>query len=128
MTDKLVTGFKLVSGEEVIFHGIRSGKFGEIFNIPATVKIGAAEEWNMFGHLVGNPFLIVFPDPHMGKGYRLEPWPRMRRWKTCDEIFVKDRDVMFQLMTVEIDEEILELYDKVLSDQVWRIEHEVPVG
>ena len=115
----LITGFKLVSGEEIIFQGIRSGAFGEIFKIPAAVKIGAADEWNMFGHLIGNPFLLIPPAPHMGDAWRLEPWPRMRRKGTCEELFVKDRDVMYQMMTVEIDEDILTLYHKVLADQRW---------
>ena len=127
----LVTGFKLVSGEEIIFKGIQTGQFGQIFNIPKAVMLGGGEaDWNMFGHLVGNPFIIIAPEAHVGKAWRLEPFPRMRRWKTCDEIFIKDRDVMFQMMTVEIDEDILALYDKVLEDQKWRVEHEVadPLG
>lgn len=116
----LVTGFKLVTGEEIVFTGIRSEQFGKIFDIPPAVKIAGAEEWSMFGHLIGDPYVVIPSEPHMGRAWRLEPWPRIRRPGTCDEIFVKDRDVMFQLMTTEIDTEVLELYSRTVAASKWR--------
>ena len=122
MTDEiLVTGFKLTSGEEVIFKGVQTGTFAEIYDLPATGLMGDVAV--TFGHLVADPFVLIPPAPHMGSAWRLEPWPRMRRAGTCDQIFIKDRDVMFQLMTPEIDPEIIALYYKALDDQKWTEEH-----
>ena len=123
MTDELVTAFILVSGQEVIFKGVRSGNFAELYDMPKLAQTTMGEIAQTPGHIIQNPFVAIPPAPHMGSGWRLEPWPRIRRWGTCGEFFVANKDVMFQLMTTEIDEEILALYYKVLADQKWREDH-----
>ena len=117
--EKLVTAFIMVSGQEIIFRGIKSGNFADLYDVPKLALASMGELANMPGHIIGDPYVVTAPEPHMGKAWRLEPWPRIRRKGTCEEFFVKDRDVMFQLMTTEIDEDLLALYDQVLTGARW---------
>jgi len=105
-----ISAFKMSSGEEVLFVGIRTGKLAQMVGAPKSVADRL--EHNPFGHLISHPYVVV---NRADGGLNLKRWPTVAAFGTCQQIFVPDRDVTFQLVEAEIDPVVLNFYRRLLA-------------
>lgn len=105
-----VNAFKMSSGEEVLFVGIQTGKLAQMMG--ASQSAADCLEHNPLGHMISRPYQAV---RRSDGGFDLKRWPSIAAFGTCQEIFVPDRDVTFQLLEHEIDPPVLDYYRRVLA-------------
>lgn len=105
-----ISGFKMSSGEEIIFIGVDSGTLSSLVGVPESVK--QLIDVDPFGHMIRRPYIIL----HQYDGsVQLERWPRFAQPGTCQEIFVPDKDVTFQMTTDEINSKLVARYLRLVG-------------
>lgn len=100
-----ISGFKMSSGEEIIFIGVATGKLSVLTGAPEAVR--AMIDVDPFGHMIRKPYIILY---QYDGSIQLKRWPRFANPGTCQEIFVPDKDVTFQMTLEEIDPSLVERY------------------
>lgn len=105
-----ISGFKMSSGEEILFIGVGTGKLTALTNAPAL--LAEQLEHDPFGHMIEHPYVILHQ--HDGS-IQLKRWPRFAQEGTCEQVFVPDKDVTFQLVPHEIDSELADRYLRLVG-------------
>lgn len=110
MSGQEVHGFKMSSGEEILFIGVGTGKLTVLTNAPDTVR--DLVEHDPFGHMIRHPYVVL----HQYDGsVQLKRWPRFAAGGTCEEVFVPDKDVTFQLVPHELDQGVVARYLDIIN-------------
>ncbi len=100
------------SGEEIIFTGVATGKLSVLTGAPEAVQ--AMIDVDPFGHMIRNPYIVI----HQYDGsIQLERWPRFAAPGTCQEIFIPDKDVTFQMTPEELDPILVDRYLRIIEPE-----------
>ena len=62
--------------------------------------------------MIRHPYVVIY---RYDGGVQLERWPRIAASGTCEEVFVPDKDVTFQLVPHEIDPVLVERYLMIID-------------
>ncbi len=112
MDKEKISGFKMSSGEEIIFTGVATGKLSVLTGAPETVQ--ALIDVDPFGHMIRDPYIVHY---QYDGSIQLKRWPLFAAEGTCEEIFIPDKDVTFQMTLEEIDPVLVDRYMRIVDPE-----------